>query len=88
MPRILAMTYGDRVRRARLDTGLTQEEFAEEVGSTQGIVGHHEKMDIPPQRNRKALALMIEHRYDVSADWLLSGDRAQVTAQSLWALAA
>lgn len=70
----LQMTYGDRIRRARLAQGLTQEEFAREVGSTQGIISNHEKLDRPPLRNTRALPLMIQLRYGLDADWLLYGD--------------
>ena len=101
---VLEMTYGDRVRRARLAQGLTQEQFADEVGVTPTLLGRHETSDEPPTRNRRALAAMIQLRYGIDADWLLTGESvpaqrsvgAQVTRgcvgpairQSLWALAA
>jgi transcriptional regulator with XRE-family HTH domain len=72
--RSLEITYGDRVRRARLSTGLTQQEFADQVGVTSTLLGRHEGMDEPPTRNRRALAVMIEHAYGIDADWLLTGE--------------
>ena len=66
-------TYGDRVRRVRLDTGLTQDEFAEQVGVTQAVISRHEKLDAPPSRNTRSLALLIQLRYDVPANWTLTG---------------
>lgn len=84
----LQMTYGDRVRRARLDQGLTQEEFAEQIGTTQTLLGRHEKLDAPPSRNRRALASMIQLRFGVDADWLLTGDLDSREYQRDLALAA
>ena len=67
-------TYGDRVRRVRLDTGLTQDEFAEQIGVTQAVISRHEKLDAPPSRNTRSLALLIQLRYDVPAKWTLAGE--------------
>jgi hypothetical protein len=39
-------------------------------------------MDAPPQRNRRALVALIELRYRVPSDWLLTGE---VPVQREWA---
>jgi transcriptional regulator with XRE-family HTH domain len=70
---IPVFTYGDRLRRARLDTGLTQQQFAEQIGVTQAIISRHEMMDAPPTRNRRVVALLVQMRYGVPSDWLLTG---------------
>lgn len=68
------ITYGDRLRRVRLDQGLNQEQFAAEVGADRAQIARHELMTVPPQRNRRALAAMVELRYGVPSEWLLTGD--------------
>jgi transcriptional regulator with XRE-family HTH domain len=67
------MTYGDRVRRVRLDEGMDQRRFAAEIGVEQPTLGRHERLDEPPSRNRRAIASMIQLRFGVPADWVLTG---------------
>lgn len=70
---IPTITYGDRLRRTRLAHGLNQAEFADQVRVDRALIARHELMDAPPQRNRRALAALIELRYGVPSDWLLYG---------------
>lgn len=70
---IPTITYGDRLRRTRLAHGLNQAEFAAEVRVDRALIARHELMDAPPQRNRRALAALIELRYGVPSEWLLTG---------------
>ena len=67
------MTYGDRLRRARLSQGMDQQAFADAVQVDRALVARHERMDAPPQRNRRALAAQVELRFGVPTEWLLTG---------------
>lgn len=91
---IPTITYGDRIRRTRLSQGLTQAEFADAIHADRAVVARHELMDEPPGRNRRGLVSLIELRFAVPSDWLLTGvvppQRTDVTRQyrTLYAVAA
>ncbi|MBR0079670.1 MAG: helix-turn-helix transcriptional regulator [Synergistaceae bacterium] len=59
------------VRRVRKDAGLTQTEFGERIGMSQGGVYSIEKniTNLTPYTSAK-----IEEEFDVGADWLMYGD--------------
>lgn len=66
-------TYGERLRRVRRVAGLTQAQFADEIGCTQSQLSRHEDMEMPPQRGRALIANSVQLRYGVPSDWLLYG---------------
>lgn len=73
-------TFGDRVRRLRLDLGLTQGDFADSIGIARATVGKYELLAEPPRgirlfRNSVALV----YGADV-ADWIMG-----TTTGGVWA---
>lgn len=60
-----------RVRQIRKDAGLTQTEFGERIGMSQGGVYSIEKniTNLTPYTSVK-----IEEEFDIGADWLMYGD--------------
>lgn len=63
-------TLADRLRKARLVSGLTQEEFADRIGAKPGAYSHWEAGRNTP-RNLVALAQRIELLTDIPAAWTL-----------------
>lgn len=63
-------TFADRLRKARLASGLTQEEFAEQLGAKPGAYSHWEAGRNTP-RNLVALAQRIEMLVGIPAAWTL-----------------
>lgn len=59
--------FGERIRQAREELGLTQKQLAEETGVSRGVVSAWERN----QRSRFGKHIMaIVDRLDVSFDWL------------------
>ena len=69
-------TLGDRVKEARLERGLTQDELGKKAGYSSGRSAIN-KIEVgkayPSQKYIKALADAL----DVSADWLLGSEEEQ-----------
>lgn len=63
-------TFADRLRKARLTSELTQEEFAERLGAKSGAYAHWETGRNTP-RQVVTIAQRIEMLTGVSATWLL-----------------
>lgn len=63
-------TLADRLRKARLKSGLTQEEFAERLGVKAAAYSHWEAGRNTP-RNLVALAQRIEMLTRIPAAWML-----------------
>lgn len=63
-------TFADRLRKARLSSELTQEEFAERLGAKSGAYAHWEAGRNTP-RQVVTIAQRIEMLTGVSATWLL-----------------
>jgi len=68
---IPTLGFGDRLRRVRLDFGLTQKEFAAAIGMKGAAYGHHElKWEYPA--NARLIALAIHSVYGVDVGWLMA----------------
>lgn len=64
------MELKDRVRKIRKDAGLTQQAFAQELGTNQNTVTHYET----GRRNLSGIsAKSISDKFNVNIDWLLKG---------------
>ena len=60
-------SIGDRLRKGRNRTGLTQDEVASKLGVTRSVIARYEsETNDPPTENIVKMAEM----YGVSADWL------------------
>ena len=63
-------TIGDRLRKAREMTGLTQVQFAERVGLSRATVNNSELNKSQP---RKSVVLLWAMETGVDRDWLMTG---------------
>ncbi len=67
------MTFGEKLKEARKNTGLSQEELAERIGVSRAAVAKWETdKGLPDIDNLKAIAALL----DVSIDYLLGDDTA------------
>lgn len=67
------ITFGDRLRRLRLDVGVTQSQFGDLIGLSAGTIAKYELMPEPPARPR-VLRNLLELRYGAGiATWVLTG---------------
>lgn len=68
----MASTYGERVKQARLNAGLSQAELGRQVGSTPQAIQYLED----PEKNARGSekTARIAHICGVSALWLETGD--------------
>jgi transcriptional regulator with XRE-family HTH domain len=62
---------GERITRARRESGLTQRELAEQLGITTRSVQNYESGAIVPWRHLSRIEVLTRKR----AGWLLRGDR-------------
>lgn len=60
--------FHEKIRQARLDTGLTQREVAAETGILQSIIAHIEKGNREPSIEN--LGKLIDF-YGVDANWII-----------------
>lgn len=65
------MTVGDRIKSIRKCQKLSQSKFAVEIGYSQGYLRDIELSKVKPSRR---ILEAISHRFNVSIDWLLSGE--------------
>lgn len=63
-------TFADRLRKARLKSDLTQEEFAEKLGAKSGAYSHWESGRNTP-RQVVTIAQRIEMLTGIPAAWML-----------------
>lgn len=81
------LTFGDRLRRARLNLGLDQRDFAKGIDMHHATVSRYEHDGGRGDSSTRRVALLIQLRYGVSADWLLYGtvpeQRGEVTGEYL-----
>lgn len=68
-----AWTLGDRIRKARMISGMKQAEFAERIGTKEGSLAAWET-DRSTPRNIVAIAKRIEALTRVPATWILGLD--------------
>ena len=65
------MTFGEKLREARKDAGLSQEEFAEKIGVSRSAVAKWESdRGLPDVGNLKVIASLL----NISIDYLLDDD--------------
>ena len=70
VPRTDYMMLGERIRKVRLEQGLTQAEFASRIGSALGTVSNVELKKNTPSRR---WVQRIADEFHVSLQWLLTG---------------
>lgn len=65
------MTLGERLKTARKLKGLTQDELAEKIGTSRGVITNieHNKTETPQPLIVNALCNVLE----VNQEWLISG---------------
>lgn len=69
---IPTITFGDRLRRLRLDLHMTQGDLARAVNVSTATIGKYELLD-EPTRTATHLAATIQLLYGVPREWLLTG---------------
>lgn len=67
---IPSLSRAQRMRAARETTGLTQEEFASEIGLNRRTVARWEREEGPAPRS---VLLLVQMRTKVPEQWLLTG---------------
>ena len=67
------VTFGDRLRRVRLNTGLDQRTFAETIAISHAALGKYELSPHTP-RVAKLVANSVQLAWGVPAVWLLTGE--------------
>lgn len=78
--RIPAWTFGDRLRKARRDAGLSQVEMAYRLDTTDKSIANWEAGASKP-RDIVGTARLVEEATGVSAEWLLFGARNNGTVR-------
>ena len=63
-------TFGDRIRKIRRESGLSQEQFAARIRVTRPQLGAWEANENGP-RDVVAVAVAIQHEFGVPAGWVL-----------------
>ncbi len=91
------MTWGDRLRRIRLNRHFDQETFADQIGIAKPTVGKYEVMPMTP-RNHRLIENSVELRFGADAAAFLRGrlphldsnqePAGHVAEQDRWAVAA
>ncbi len=67
-------TTGERLRYIRKLSDISQVEFANSVGISQG---HLSSLESDKEKVTETIAIAIEYRYSISGDWLLTGEGLQ-----------
>lgn len=70
-PRVPPWTMGDKLRKAREESGLEQTELARELGISRGTVTNYERGHVTP---RKAVVMAWAMRTGVPAEWLFDSE--------------
>lgn len=65
---------GDNIKKIRRTLGLTQEEFAERVGVSRGVIMNLEYDKVQNLETKMPLFRLISKEFGVSLDWLLNGE--------------
>ena len=65
------MGLGERIKKVRKDNSLTQQAFAEHIGTTQNSVARYEMNKITPS---SAVISLICRTFHVNEDWLRNGE--------------
>lgn len=65
------MTFGERIKKLRKDLNLTQQKFADRIGTTQNVIANYES----GRREPSAAAFNnICKTFNISEEWLRTGD--------------
>jgi transcriptional regulator with XRE-family HTH domain len=64
------MLYGKRIKKARINKGLTQRQLAEKVSVHPNAIGEYERGTVAPSF---FIMVKISKALDVSLDWLAGG---------------
>lgn len=76
---VLMNIIGENIRKLRKMSGLTQIEFAKQIGISQGTLSDIEQGNCNPSVDT---VLSIHKRYEVTLDWLLKGtEKANASAR-------
>lgn len=74
------MTIGSRLKKIRLDTGLTQTEFGAKIGLEQRTLSNYERgVDSPGV----ARLYLIAERFNINPEWLINGEGEQYKSQTV-----
>ncbi len=68
------MEFGDKVKKLRVDRGLTQTAFAQRLGMRKSIISAYESQMRMPSLE---MLIKIALEFSVSVDWLLGVERAK-----------
>lgn len=68
------MTFGHRMKEARKEQGMTQDELGTAVGTTKGVIGKYERDEISPTLD---VAIKIANALGRSLDYLGRGITTQ-----------
>ena len=75
-------TFGKRLRHIRKERGMTQEAFAELLGTSKQILSRYEREDRSP---RIEVVRKYAEALKVSADYLLGDEEAEAVSSMFWA---
>lgn len=67
-------TYSENIRAIRSQYGLTQEEFAEKIGVSVGVVTNLELARLKSPEKKMPLFRLISEKFDVPVEWILADD--------------
>ena len=65
------MTIGERIKKMRKAKGLTQQVFANKIGSTQNAIARYETDRVTPS---SAVVSLICRTFQVNETWLRTGE--------------
>lgn len=70
----MIVTYSENIRAIRSLHGLTQEEFAEKIGVSVGVVTNLELARLKSPEKKMPLFRLISEKFDVPVEWILADD--------------
>lgn len=73
-PMAFEVTFGDRLRRARLNLGMDQRDFAKGIDVHHATISRYEHDGGRDDASTRRLAHLVQGRYGIDAAWLLTGD--------------
>ena len=75
-------TFGKRLRQIRKERGMTQDEFAQMLGTSKQILSRYEREERSP---RIEIVRKYAETLKVSADYLLGDEEAEAVSSMFWA---
>ncbi len=67
--------FGSRLKKLRLDTGLTQKQLADKLGVTKSVVSYYEQQERNPSPE---ILVQLSRIFHTSTDFLLGLDNKKV----------